>query len=99
MLFRSCGNTNLILGVILSIIVSIFLLIFLEPLLKIMGATSVLSYAMDYGVVIFSFSFAMLFPPIFGGVFRAGHPEPGLCGVGWLPYAPSSGLLQRMSML
>ena len=62
---------NLILGVILSIIVSIILLIFLEPLLKIMGATSVLSYAMDYGVVIFSFSFAMLLPPIFGGAFRA----------------------------
>lgn len=58
---------NLILGVILSIIVSIILLIFLEPLLKIMGATSVLSYAIDYGVVIFSFSFAMLLPPIFGG--------------------------------
>lgn len=62
---------NLILGVMLSIIVSIILLIFLEPLLKIMGATSVLSYAMDYGVVIFSFSFAMLLPPIFGGAFRA----------------------------
>ena len=62
---------NLILGIILSIIVSIILLIFLEPLLKIMGATSVLNYAMEYGIIIFSFSFAMLLPPIFGGAFRA----------------------------
>ena len=51
---------NLILGVILSIVVSAILLIFLEPLLKIMGATSVLSYAMEYGVIIFSFAFAIL---------------------------------------
>ena len=62
---------NLILGIILSIIVSIILLTFLEPLLNIMGATSVLNYAMEYGVIIFSFSFAMLLPPIFGGAFRA----------------------------
>ncbi|MEE0901413.1 MAG: MATE family efflux transporter, partial [Methanobrevibacter sp.] len=62
---------NLILGIILSIAVSIILLVFLEPLLKVMGATSVLSYAMEYGVIIFSFSFAMLLPPTFGGAFRA----------------------------
>ncbi|MBQ8017009.1 MAG: MATE family efflux transporter [Methanobrevibacter sp.] len=62
---------NLILGIILSIIVSIILLVFLEPLLNIMGASSVLNYAMEYGIIIFSFSFAMLLPPIFGGAFRA----------------------------
>lgn len=62
---------NLILGIILSIAVSIILLIFLEPLLKVMGASSVLSYAMDYGVIIFSFSFAILLPAVFGGAFRA----------------------------
>ena len=62
---------NLILGIILSAAVSAILLIFLEPLLKIMGAESVLKYAMEYGVIIFTFSFAMLLPPIFGGAFRA----------------------------
>jgi len=30
-----------------------------------------LNYAMEYGVIIFAFSFAMLLPPIFGGAFRA----------------------------
>ena len=62
---------NLILGIILSAAVSAILLIFLEPLLKIMGAESVLKYAMEYGAIIFTFSFAMLLPPIFGGAFRA----------------------------
>ena len=75
---------NLILGVILSIIVSIILLIFLEPLLKIMGATSVLSYAMDYGVVIFSFSFAMLLPPIWREI-RAPVPKRPKTAVQALP--------------
>lgn len=62
---------NLILGVILSIAVSIILLGFLKPLLTIMGATAVLNYAMEYGIVIFAFAFTMLLPPIFGGAFRA----------------------------
>ena len=62
---------NLILGIILSIAVSIILLTFLKPLLMVMGASAVLKYAMDYGIVIFAFSFAMLLPPIFGGAFRA----------------------------
>ena len=62
---------NLILGVILSIIVSAILLTSLDPLLRIMGATDVISYAMEYGTIIFSFAFAMLLPPIFGGAFRA----------------------------
>ena len=62
---------NLILGIILSIAVSAILLTSLKPLLIVMGAEAVLSYAMEYGVVIFAFSFAMLLPPIFGGAFRA----------------------------
>ena len=40
-------------------------------LLKIMGASSVLNYAMDYGVIIFAFTAPILIPPIFGGAFRA----------------------------
>ena len=60
-----------ILSIIISIIISIIFLLSLENLLKIMGASSVLKYAMDYGMVIFSLTFALLMPPIFGGAFRA----------------------------
>ena len=62
---------SLIISVIISIIVTIVLLVFLKDLLNIMGAASVLSYAMEYGVVMFSWSFAVLIPPIIGGAFRA----------------------------
>ena len=71
---KSANNAaihNFILGVIISIAVSAILLGLLKPLLIVMGAEAVLSYAMEYGIVIFSFSFAMLLPPIFGGGFRA----------------------------
>lgn len=71
---KSANNAaihNFILGVIISIAVSAILLGLLKPLLIVMGAEAVLSYAMEYGIVIFSFSFAMLLPPIFGGAFRA----------------------------
>ena len=71
---KSANNAaihNFILGVIISIAVSVILLGLLKPLLIVMGAEAVLSYAMEYGIVIFSFSFAMLLPPIFGGAFRA----------------------------
>ena len=36
-----------------------------------MGASSVLKYAMDYGVIVFAFTAPILIPPIFGGAFRA----------------------------
>lgn len=60
-----------ILSIFVSIVLTIIFLICLEPLLKIMGASSVLKYAMDYGLIIFSLTFAILMPPIFGGAFRA----------------------------
>ena len=60
-----------ILSVIVSLIISIIFIISLESLLKIMGASSVLKYAMDYGIVVFALTFAILMPPIFGGAFRA----------------------------
>ena len=62
---------NFILGIIISVIVSTILLVFLESLLNIMGASSVLNYAMEYGTVIFTFAFAILMPPIISGAFRA----------------------------
>ena len=62
---------NLILSIIVSIIITIVFLTFLEPALKLMGAESVLSYAMDYGIIIFASTIALLMPPIVGGAFRA----------------------------
>ena len=62
---------NLILSVIVSIIITIVFIAFMEPLLKLMGAESVLNYAMDYGFIIFSCTIALLMPPIVGGAFRA----------------------------
>ena len=60
-----------ILSVIVSIAITIIFLLSLEPLLKLMGASSVLGYAMDYGYVVFVFTLIILIPPIFGGAFRA----------------------------
>ena len=60
-----------IMSVIISIVISIVFLLSLETLLNIMGATSVIEYAMDYGTIIFSLTFVILMPPIFGGAFRA----------------------------
>lgn len=69
------ANNAAIHSVVLSIIISIiltFVFIFsLEPLLKIMGASSVLGYAMDYGLIIFAGTLPLLMPPILGGSFRA----------------------------
>ena len=62
---------NLFLGIILSVIMAVFFLIFLKPILSIMGASAVMNYAMDYGMILFIFSFTMLLPPILGGAFRA----------------------------
>lgn len=60
-----------ILSVVISLVLTAFFLLLLESLLKIMGATEVLGYAMDYGVIIFAFTAPILIPPIFGGAFRA----------------------------
>ena len=62
---------NLILSFVVSIIISIIFLLFMKPLLNLMGASSVISYAMDYGFIIFIWTFAILMPPIVGGAFRA----------------------------
>ncbi len=62
---------NLILSIIFSIAITVIFIAFLEPALKMMGATSVLNYAMEYGIIIFSCSIMLLMPPIIGGAFRA----------------------------
>ena len=60
-----------ILSVIVSLAITVIYLLSLESLLKLMGAGSVLNYAMDYGYVVFIFTAIILIPPIFGGAFRA----------------------------
>ena len=62
---------NLILSIIISVILGILFILFMKPMLNIMGASSVLNYAMDYGFIIFAWTFAILMPPIVGGAFRA----------------------------
>lgn len=62
---------NLILSIIFSIAVSIIFLTFMKPLLLMMGASSVIDYAMEYGFIVFACTFAILMPPIVGGAFRA----------------------------
>ena len=62
---------NLILSFIVSIIITALFLTFLKPLLVLMGASSVLDYAMEYAFIIFAWTFGLLVPPIVGGAFRA----------------------------
>ncbi len=62
---------NLILSFIISIVIAIIFIAFMEPMLNLMGASSVLNYAMDYGFIIFVGTFAILMPPIVGGAFRS----------------------------
>lgn len=60
-----------ILSVAISLVLTVFFLLALESLLKVMGASEVMGYAMDYGMIIFAFTAPILIPPIFGGAFRA----------------------------
>ena len=62
---------NLILSLIISVVVTVVFLTFMKPLLMMMGASSVIGYAMDYGFIVFAWTFAILMPPIVGGAFRA----------------------------
>ena len=60
-----------ILSVVISLALTVFFLLILETLLMVMGASEVMNYAMDYGIIIFAFTAPILIPPIFGGAFRA----------------------------
>nr|WP_294999392.1 MATE family efflux transporter [uncultured Methanobrevibacter sp.] len=62
---------NLILSLIVSIIITILFLAFMKPLLMLMGASSVINYATEYGFIIFAWTIGLLMPPIVGGAFRA----------------------------
>ena len=62
---------NLILSLIVSVIITILFLAFMKPLLMLMGASSVIDYATEYGFIIFAWTIGLLMPPIVGGAFRA----------------------------
>ncbi len=71
---KSANNAaihNLMLSAVVSVIITIIFLTFLKPLLMLMGASSVIDYAMDYAFIIFAWTIGLLMPPIVGGAFRA----------------------------
>lgn len=72
--FKQAGNAaihSIILGLILTVGVTAVTLIFLKDILILLGASSVLSYGMEYGFYIFLGTFAMILPGIFGAIFRS----------------------------
>ena len=71
---KSANNAaihNLILSAVVSVMITIIFLTFLKPLMMMMGASSVIDYAMDYAFIIFAWTIGLLMPPIVGGAFRA----------------------------
>ena len=62
---------NFVLSIMASVIIGVIFLVFLKPLLGLMGAGSVMDYALAYGTIIFLGTFTFLMPPILGGAFRA----------------------------
>ena len=68
---NNVGIHAFILGAIVSIIPTILILIFMKPILILIGAGMVLSYAMDYGYIIFLFLFVFTFSTVASAIFRA----------------------------
>ena len=60
-----------IIAVAVAAVLTLIYTIFLRSALYLMGAGEVINYAMDYGLTLFLFTFAILLPPSFGGIFRA----------------------------
>lgn len=61
----------IVIGIIVSIMILLIGMLFLKNLLILFGAGSVISYAMDYGMIIFSSSAVILFPAVISSLFRA----------------------------
>lgn len=62
---------SIFVAILVAVVLTLILTVFLRDLLIIMGAISVIDYAMEYGIILFIFTFAILLPPSFGGIFRA----------------------------
>ena len=62
---------SLILSIVISIGFMVLFIAILDPILKIMGASEVLNYCKEYGVVLFIWTFSLIIPTIIGGIFRA----------------------------
>lgn len=72
--FKKAGNAGIhtiILSIIVSVIITVVLLVFLKEILVLMGASTVMNYALAYGNVIIICSFTILCPAIFGAILRA----------------------------
>lgn len=65
------GVHVIILTIIISLIATILLLLVLKPLVTIMGAADTLSYAMDYGQIMFAGSILFVLPNAMYGILRA----------------------------
>ena len=69
------SNNAAIHSIIIASVVSILILLigvfFLKDLLILFGASEVIDYAMDYGMIIFLTSYIILFPAVVSSLFRA----------------------------
>lgn len=65
------GFHVILLTVIISLIVTVILLLLLEPLVTLMGAGNTLSYALDYGNIMFAGSLLFVLPNAMYGILRA----------------------------
>lgn len=65
------ASQSLVLSLIITIVLTLVIVVFLKDLLYIMGAESVMSYAIDYSHVLFVGSFSILLPEMLSGMFRA----------------------------
>ena len=62
---------SLLISIVICIILTVFFAFALEPILYLMGAGSVINYGLEYGYIIVIFSFTIILPNVFSGMFRA----------------------------
>ncbi|MDL2246933.1 MATE family efflux transporter [Methanobrevibacter sp. OttesenSCG-928-K11] len=61
----------LLIGIVLSIICTIFLEVLLEPILQLLAAKPVIESSLNYGRILFSGTFLIIFTNVLYGIFRA----------------------------
>lgn len=67
----NAGIHSLLITILVTIVLAAILLIFLKPILLVMGASSVLKYAMDYGLIIILGTFTQTIPALFSSILRS----------------------------
>jgi len=68
---NNAGLHAILLSVIASFIMMIIMMIFLKPLLEIMGAGDTVSYALDYGYIVFGALFVFVYSGVASAIFRS----------------------------